>query len=211
VVHAFPGGRTLPRGPGPSSAAVPSPRGPTPPGGAPAPSPRPRASLVGPTRLPAPPRRLLRVPGGPRVPPAWLTCSRRPSRARHLNFGLVNFKFSLVDVLCRTLRRITIYFKFTFISVLCRTLRRATIHLNFRLFNVWRRASSRLTFRFNFCIDDVCCRALRRATLDVIFIIIQVSRGALRARQSSYSQFSLSVVSHVSPRDNPFKFTLVCL
>jgi hypothetical protein len=112
-------------------------------------------------------------------PPTWLACPRRvpriPTRVTVvvlcLTFGLFNFKFGLVDVLRRALRRATIHFKFTFIHVLRRTLRRATIHFNFRLFNVWRRASSRATFRFKFSLDDVCPRALRRATLDVIFII----------------------------------------
>jgi hypothetical protein len=64
----------------------------------------------------------------------------RPSRVRHLKFGLINFKFSLVDVLRRVLRRATVYFKFTFIN----ELRRATIHLNFILLKcVASRAQSR--------------------------------------------------------------------
>jgi hypothetical protein len=75
------------------------------------------------------PRRGLACPGARRAFPR-----ARPSRARHLNFGLINFKFSLVDVLRRVLRRATVYFKFTFINELRRALRRATIHLNFRLF-----------------------------------------------------------------------------
>jgi hypothetical protein len=112
--------------------------------------------------------------------------SARPSRARHLNFGLINFKFTLVDVLRLALCRTTVYFKFTFINELRRALHRATIHLNFRLFNVWRRASSRAMFRIKFSLDDVCRRALRRATLNIISIIIQVPRGALRRATSRF-------------------------
>jgi hypothetical protein len=54
------------------------------------------------------------------------------------------FYFSLVDVLRRALRRMTIHFKFIFINELCRA-----------------------TFRFKFSLDDVCRRAFRRATLNV--------------------------------------------
>jgi hypothetical protein len=105
-----------------------------------------------------------------------------------LTFGLFNFKFGLVDVLRRALRRTMVHFKFTFIHVMCRALHRASIHFNFRLFNVWRRASSRTTFRFKFSLDDVCRRALRRVTLDVIFIISSsVSWRAPSRDESIYS------------------------
>jgi hypothetical protein len=50
---------------------------------------------------------------------------------------------SLVDVLCRTLRRATIHFKFIFINDLCRALRRATFRLKFKSVNVSRRAFRR--------------------------------------------------------------------
>jgi hypothetical protein len=43
-----------------------------------------------------------------------------------LAFGLFNFKFGLVNVLRRALRRVMIHFKFTFIHVLRRALHRAT-------------------------------------------------------------------------------------
>jgi hypothetical protein len=42
---------------------------------------------------------------------------------------LIHFNFSLVDVLRRTLRRVTVHFKFVLFNVLRRTLRRATILL----------------------------------------------------------------------------------
>jgi hypothetical protein len=84
-----------------------------------------------------------------------------------------------------------------------------TIHFNFRLINVWRRASNRAMFHFKFGLDDVCRRALRRTTLDVINS--SVSWRAPSRDESFFSYFSLSVVSHVSPCDNPFKFTLICL
>jgi hypothetical protein len=91
-------------------------------------------------------------------------------------------------------------------------MKRTTIHFNFRIINVLRRASSRVTFRFKFSLDDVCRRALHRTTLDVIFIInSSVSWHAPSRDESFYSQFSLSVVSRVLPRVNPFKFTLICL
>jgi hypothetical protein len=89
--------------------------------------------------------------------------------ARRLTFGLIHFKFSLVNMLRHALCRTIIHLKFIFINEMRRALRRATIHLNFRLINVWRRASSRATFRFKFSLDGACCRALHRATLDVIF------------------------------------------
>jgi hypothetical protein len=125
---------------------------------------------------PPPPRILAARPLGaaPRPRRASSRSSMRghvPARAAlvvgRLNFSLISFNFGLIDVLCRTLRRATIYLKFRFISVLRRALRRAmtyfnfrfisvlhrmlrraTVHLKFSLFNVWRRASSRATFRF---------------------------------------------------------------
>jgi hypothetical protein len=110
----------------------------------------------------------------------------------------------------RALRCVMIYFKFAFISLLRRALRRATVHLNFRLFNVWHRASSRATFRFEFSLGEVCCRALRRATLGVIFIInSSVSWRAPSRDYLFYFQFSLSVVSRASPRDDSFILSLV--
>jgi hypothetical protein len=158
-----------------------------------------RAPLLGPRRAPAvarisprpcTPWQPLRVPQhglacprcGSRAPmasraPARLTFPRRvqhvPTRAtvvaRRLTFGLIHFKFSLVDVLRRTLHRAMTHLKFTFIHELRRALRRLTIHLNFRLINVCRRASSHATFRFKFSLDGACCRALHHTTLDVIF------------------------------------------
>jgi hypothetical protein len=98
------------------------------------------------------------------------------------------------------------------INVLRRALRRAMIHFNFRLINVRRCASSRATCRFKFSLDDVCCRAPRRTMLDILFIInSSVSWGAPSRDESFYSYISLSVVSRISLRDNPFKFTLICL
>jgi hypothetical protein len=89
--------------------------------------------------------------------------------------------------------------------VLGHTLRRATIHFNFRLINGWRRA----TFCFKFSLDDVCRHALCRTTLDVIFIInSSVSWRAPSRDESFYSYFILSVVSRLSPRDNPIYFDL---
>jgi hypothetical protein len=128
-------------------------------------------------------------PGVARVPPARAAHSRARDRSCVMfNFGLFNFKFGLVDVLHRALRRATIHFKFTFTHVLCRTLCRVTIHFNFGLFNVWHRASSRATFRFKFSLDDICCRALCRATVDVIFIISSsVSWRAPSRDESIYS------------------------
>jgi hypothetical protein len=90
---------------------------------------------------------------------------------RRLNFGLINFKFSLVDVLCRALPRAAIYFKFTFISVLRRVLRRATVYLNFILFNVWHRASSRTTFRFKFSLVTYAVVRFVARRLTLFFII----------------------------------------
>jgi hypothetical protein len=51
----------------------------------------------------------------------------------HVALARLAFKFSLIHVLRRTLRRVTIHFKFRFISVPRRALRRATIHFNFSL------------------------------------------------------------------------------
>jgi hypothetical protein len=119
--------------------------------------------------------------------------------------------FRLSNKLHRAICRTTIYFKFSFISALRRALRRAMIHLNSRLFNVWHRASSRATFRFKLSLDDVCRRTLRCVTLDVIFIInSSVSLRAPSRGDLVYFQFSLGVASRVSPRDHPFKFTLIC-
>jgi hypothetical protein len=160
--------------PGP---ATPHPRRPSRPGG--------RVRAPG---SPCPSGRAL-SPGVARVPRrASCIPTRLTVVARCLTFDLTHFKFSLVNMLRRALRRATIHFKFTFIHVLHRALRRATIHFNFRLFNVWRRASSRATFCFKFRLDDVCRRALRRVTLDVIFIIS--SRVSWRAPSRDESIYS---------------------
>jgi hypothetical protein len=67
-------------------------------------------------------------------------------------------------------------------------------------------------FRIKFSLDDVRHHAFRRATLDVIFIInASVSLRAPSRDESFISEFNLSVVSRVSPRGNPFNFTLICL
>jgi hypothetical protein len=84
--------------------------------------------------------------------PSRPACPRRAQRvhvratvvAWRSTFSLIDFNFSLVDVL-----------------------RRATIRLNFRLFNVWCCASSRTTLHFKFSLDDVCRRAFRRTTPNV--------------------------------------------
>jgi hypothetical protein len=151
------------------------------PGGAPAP-PLARPRSASPCGAPALPRRgPVRPPGGALAPPlawpparlAWplrdlrgpaLPRRTQPQRARHLNFSLISFKFGLINVLRRALRRSTIYLKFRFISVLCCTLCRA-----FSLFNVWCHACSRPMLRFKFSLSDVRCRALRRAMLDVFY------------------------------------------
>jgi hypothetical protein len=93
-----------------------------------------------------------RAPWQPsRVPHRGLVC---PRRARNYSCAAFDFQlypffnFSLVDVLCRALRRATIQFKFIFVNDLCRALRRAT-------------------FRFKFSSVDVCRRAFRRATPNV--------------------------------------------
>jgi hypothetical protein len=121
-------------------------------------------------------------------------CSPIPARspsARHLKFSLISFKFSIINMLRRALRRMAIYFKFRFISVPRRALRRVTIYFNFRLFNVLCRAFSSATFCFKFSSSGVCRRALRRATLYIIFI------------------FNSSVSWRDSSRDNLFNFSLV--
>jgi hypothetical protein len=67
-------------------------------------------------------------------------------------------------------------------------------------------------FHFKFSLDDVCRRAFRRATLDVIFIVnASVSLRAPSHDESFIFKFNLSVVSRVSPCDNLFNFTLICL
>jgi hypothetical protein len=142
------------------------PRGPMPP---------PRPSWRAPARPPgvaarpqrdsrglACPRRGLTRPGTRNVFPR-----AQPQCVLRSIFSLISFRFSLMNVLRRTLRRATIHFKFIFINELCCALRRATIRLNFRLFNVWRRASSRATFRFKFNLDGVCRCVFRRATFSV--------------------------------------------
>jgi hypothetical protein len=177
---------SLPLSPPRVPARVPAER-PRPPSGAaspvaPLPSPRRGPVWPSPGGAPAP----LRGPVWP-CPGTVLVDPRHthPQRARRLNFSLITFIFSSINVLRRVHRRATIYFKFRFINMLRRALRRTMIYLisdllvccvarrfifRFKLFNVWRRTSSRATFRFKFSLSDVCCRALRRATLDVIFI-----------------------------------------
>jgi hypothetical protein len=123
----------------------------------------PRCGLPGPLHVAAlAPACVLPVPGARGLVPA-----RAALVVGRLNFSLISFNFGLINVLCRTLRRATIYLKFRFISMLRRALRRAmtyfnfkfisvlhrvlrrvTVHLKFSLFDVWRRASSRATFRF---------------------------------------------------------------
>jgi hypothetical protein len=93
-----------------------------------------------------------------------------PSTA-HAALARVTFKFSLIHVLRRALRRAMIHLKFRFISVLRRALHRATIRFNFSLGNILRRA----TFRFKFSLVSVC----RRATFRLNFRFN--SRVALRA------------------------------
>jgi hypothetical protein len=86
-------------------------------------APRPSAPLPPAPRVPAA-RPCPSGPAHPRAstvvpsPSAWLACPRRAPRipscvtvvARCLTFGLFNFKFGLVDVLLRALRRATIHF-----------------------------------------------------------------------------------------------------
>jgi hypothetical protein len=77
-----------------------------------------------------------------------------PRRARNCSCTAFDFQlypffnFSLVDVLCRALRRATIQFKFILVNDRCRALRR-------------------VTFRFKFSSVDVCRRAFRLAMLNV--------------------------------------------
>jgi hypothetical protein len=87
--------------------------------------------------------------------------------ARRPTLGLVSFKFSLMSVLSRALRRATIQFKFVFINVLRRMLRRATIHFKFVFIKVRCRALRRATIRFKFSSVDVSRRAFRHTTLNV--------------------------------------------
>jgi hypothetical protein len=107
------------------------------------------------------------------LPPVWLAPGTHKPVPAHAALARVvfkfSFKFSLIYVLCRALRRATIHFKFRFISVLCRAIRRATIHFNFRLFNVLCRVFCHVTFCFKFSLNSVWRRTLRRATLHVIF------------------------------------------
>jgi hypothetical protein len=130
------------------------------------PAPRPRAPVsafraLGPratfrtpshlaSRQPCAPAALSRAPMWPRVPPTRAACSRaRNCSCAAFDFQLYPFfNFSLVDVLCRGLRRTTIQFKFIFVNDLCRALRRAI-------------------FRFKFSLVDICHRAFRRATPNV--------------------------------------------
>jgi hypothetical protein len=99
------------------------------------------------------PRRLARALAAlPRVS-AWPRVPRRAQRVRArdcsgtvFDFQLNSFfSFSLVDVLCRALRRAMIHFKFMFINDLCRALRRATFRLKFKLVDVSRRVFRRAT------------------------------------------------------------------
>jgi hypothetical protein len=102
---------------------------------------RPRASRPD-SRAPWWPCRVLR---------RGLAC---PRRARNCSCTAFDFQlypffnFSLVDVLCRALRRATIQFKFILVNDRCRALRR-------------------VTFRFKFSSVDVCRRAFRLAMLNV--------------------------------------------
>jgi hypothetical protein len=133
---AVPGGpaRPCPSGPTPRRPRVPVSRAPA----------RPRPGG------PAPQQALPHVPVWPRVPPARAACSRAGDYSCVAFDFQLNpfFNFSLVDVLCRTLRRATIYFKFIFINDLCRVLRRTT-------------------FRLKFKSVDISHRVFRRATLNV--------------------------------------------
>jgi hypothetical protein len=99
---------------------------------------------------------------------------------RRPTLGLVSFKFSLMSVLSRTLRRVTIQFKFEFINVLRRALRHATIQFKFVFINVLRRALHRATIHFKFVFIKVRCRALRRAMIRFKFSSVDVSRRAFR-------------------------------
>jgi hypothetical protein len=113
-------------------------------------------------------------------------CSRvQPQRARGLNFSLISFKFSLINVLRRALRRATIYFKFRFINVLRRALRCATIYFKFIFINVMRRVTVYCNFRF---ISVLRC-SLRRAMVHLEFRLFNVWR-----RSSSRATFRLNSV-----------------
>jgi hypothetical protein len=109
-------------------------------------------------------------PGGPRAPCA---CTARvpPARAtvvaRHSNLSLINFNFSLVNVLRRALCRATIHFKFIFINVLHHAPRRTTIQFKFIFVNDLCRTLRRATVRFKFSSVDARRRALRHATPNV--------------------------------------------
>jgi hypothetical protein len=204
---ALPGAplHVLPRGPcarpSPAAPCAPFPVAPEAlPGGAPralpcgAPPPlHPCAAL--PVGAPAVPMRALaQLPrAAPVRPPVWprarVVPFSRAAVARNV-FSLISFKFSLINVLRRALRRATIHFKFKFISVLRHALRHATFHFNFRLFNVLLRAFSRATFCFKFSLNGVCHRALRRATLYVILIFNSIVLWRAPSRDDSFN-FSL--------------------
>jgi hypothetical protein len=126
------------------------------------PCPSPRRGLSGPPTAPLhSPRRAQRV----RIHAQFC------SRARCLKFSLISFKFSLI-------------------SVLRRALRRTTIHFNFRLFNVLHRAFSRAKFYFKLISSDVCRRALPLATLYVIFVFNSSISLRASSRDDSFN-FSL--------------------
>jgi hypothetical protein len=139
--------------------------------------------------LARPPRARPRSAPGARSAFTYARCPV-PARAA-FKFSLISFKFSLIYVLRRALRRVMICFKFRFISVLRRALRRATIYFNFILFNVLRRKFSRAMFCFKFSSSGVCHHTLRRVTLYVIFV------------------FNSSVSWHASSRNDSFNFSLV--
>jgi hypothetical protein len=88
-------------------------------------------------------------PGGPASCPSVASRAVFDCSCATFDFQLNPFfNFSLVDVLCRALRRVTIHFKFIFINDLCRAIHRAT-------------------FRLKFSSVDVCRRAFCHATLNV--------------------------------------------
>jgi hypothetical protein len=150
----------------------------------------PKVSFPSPSSLPPFPLPCPRAPWrGPDLAPGArnaFTYARSPVPTRTalacatFKFRLTSFKFSLIYVLRRVLRRATIYFKFRFIRVLRRTIRRVTINFNFRLFNVLCRVFSRATFSFNSVqvAYAVVRFVMRRFTL--ISYLIQVFRCALR-------------------------------
>jgi hypothetical protein len=84
--------------------------------------------------------RLQRAPPRPACPHERTTIV-----ARRLNFSLISFKFGLINVLRRALRRAMIYLKFRFISVL----RRAMMYFNFRFISVLRRVLHRTMVHLN--------------------------------------------------------------